>query len=206
MPRLVCPYCQQASIFQSNSLWLRGLWIDGNHRYVTLIMCPNADCQGVVTAASPYSDINTDFTAVSYLPNAAVKEPDALIPAAVRDDLFEALRCATVRANKAVATLCRRALQGACVDQGANPKKNLYEQIDEVIASNKVHASLKEWADAIRFIGNAGAHPGQDGLETVTDEEADDILAFTEQFMELTYVARERVKRRLAAKATPPAP
>ena len=50
------------------------------------------------------------------------------------------------------------------------------------------------------FIGNSGAHPGDDGLEEVTAEEAEDILAFTEEFMALTYVARERVRRRLDAR------
>ena len=100
--------------------------------------------------------------------------------------------------------MCRRALQGACIDQGADGKKKLYHQIDEVIASNKVHASLKEWADAIRLVGNAGAHPGDDGLDKVTPDEAEDILAFTEEFMAMTYVARERVRQRLAARRATP--
>jgi hypothetical protein len=106
----------------------------------------------------------------------------------------------TVEAYKATAAMCRRALQGACIDKGASPKKRLVNQIDEVIQTAKVHASLKEWADAIRLVGNAGAHPGDDGLDNVTAEEAGDLLAFTEQFLGLTYVVTELVRRRLADK------
>lgn len=178
-----------------------GKWTDGAHRWANLLVCPNPDCVGVVVAASPFNDINSDYQPLDFLPQAVVAEPDPLIPAPVRADLYEARRCATVTAHKAVATMCRRALQGACLDQGATSGKRLYEQIDEVVAANKVHGSLKEWADAIRFIGNSGAHPGSDGLEAVTPEEAEDILAFTEEFMQLTYVARARVRQRLDARA-----
>lgn len=69
--------------------------------------------------------------------------------------------------------------------------------MEEVVNAAKVHASLKEWADAIRLVGNSGAHPGEDGLETVTEDEAEDLLSFTEQFLDLTYVVAERVRRRL---------
>jgi hypothetical protein len=205
MPNFACPYCGVMSRFTATSLWLEGKWPDGHQRAVTMLVCPNPVCRGIVMAASGDDFGYEDFDPVGILPEQAVAEPDARIPAPIRADLFEARRCATVRANKAVATLCRRALQGAVLDQGATPKKRLHEQIDEVVAANKVHASLKEWADAIRFVGNSGAHPGEDGLEDVTEEEAEDILAFTEEFLQLTYVARERVRQRLAARtATAP--
>jgi hypothetical protein len=100
--------------------------------------------------------------------------------------------------------MCRRALQGACVERGATPGKVLAAQLAEVVAANKVHGSLKDWADAIRLVGNAGAHPGDDGLETVSQEEGEDILAFTEQFLELTFVVTNRVAARLAAKKAQP--
>lgn len=202
MPNFACPYCGVMSRFSETSLWLQGRWIDGKYRHINMLVCPNPDCQGVVMAASPYSD-TSDYPPIGVIPHSPVHQPDALIPEAVRADLFEARLCASVGATKATATMCRRALQGACLDQGANPKKRLVDQIDEVIAANKVHASLKEWADAIRLMGNSGAHPGDDGLEEVTAEEAEDILAFAEQFMELTYVASARVKSRLAARQAP---
>jgi hypothetical protein len=189
------------SQFPQSSLWMTGKWIDGKHRNVNMLVCPNPVCKGVVMVATSAVVGESNYNPVGLLPRSAVAEPDALIPAPIRADLFEARRCATVQANKAVATLCRRALQGAVIDQGATPKKKLHAQIDEVVAANKVHASLKEWADAIRFVGNSGAHPGEDGLEEVTDDEAEDILAFTEEFLQLTYVARERVRQRLAARA-----
>jgi hypothetical protein len=192
-----CPYCDQVALFPQTSLWMNGRFVNGaGPWWVTMIQCPNLDCAGIVTAA--FTAMESLGRPIATLPRPTVKIPNALIPAPVRADVFEARMCYSVGAYKGTAVLCRRALQGACVEQGANPKKKLHGQIEEVVEANKVHGSLKDWADAIRLIGNSGAHVGDDGLEDVTHDEADDILAFTEEFMELTYVARERVKQRLA--------
>jgi hypothetical protein len=204
MANFTCPHCDRMAQFPGTGLWIHGRFSDSaGVLWVNMLQCPNPDCRGVVMAATPVDGPDENYRPVEILPMATVHPPDALIPAPVRADLFEARRCSNVQANKATVVLCRRALQGACVDQGASPKKNLRDQIEEVVAGNKVHGSLKEWADAIRLVGNSGAHPGDDGLEEVTAEEADDILAFTEEFMELTYVARERVRQRLAARGKP---
>jgi hypothetical protein len=172
---------------------------DPNERWVSLSTCPA--CAGVIATAAVAQGEGATIT--SMLPTAIPAQPDELIPAAIRVDLFEARLCFSVGAYKATAGMCRRALQGAVVQQGATPKKTLAAQIDEVVNSNKVHASLKDWADAIRLIGNSGAHVGDDGLETVTAEEAQDLLDFTEQFLELTYVVTARVKSRLADRIKP---
>jgi hypothetical protein len=207
MPNFACPYCGQMAQFPATNFWMTGrLPRLGPRAHGNLIQCPNPMCRGLVLAGTTQPDQQGNYRVMGLLPMATVQEPDETIPAAIRADLFEARLCASADAYKATAVLCRRALQGACVEQGATPKKNLHDQIDEVIASNKVHGSLRDSADAIRLIGNSGAHVGDDGLEAVSADEADDILAFTEEFMQLTYVARERVRRRLDARGRTTSP
>lgn len=194
----MCPYCDRAVGLAVAQVGSRAMGVFpglANGAYIGVTACPA--CTGVIAVA--YSRPDND-DALGLLPTSTAKEPSDLIPAPIRADLFEARKCMTVGAFKAAAAMCRRALQGACVQQGATAGKPLYQQIEEVINAAKVHASLKEWADAIRLVGNAGAHPGDDGLETVTREEADDLLSFTEQFLDLTYVVAEQVRRRLAEK------
>jgi hypothetical protein len=201
MPNLECPYCEHAAYFETTDTWLWGDLGTMEGVWANLGKCPNPDCDGVVAVGLTGRDRHD---VVGAIPLALVRSPDPLIAQPIRDDLFEARLCMSIGALKATAAMCRRALQGACIDLGATSGARLVDQIDEVIATNKVHGSLKTWADAIRFVGNAGAHPGSDGLEIVTREEAEDILAFTEQFLDLTYVVTSRVQARLTAKRTAP--
>jgi Domain of unknown function (DUF4145) len=196
---LVCPYCDHAAAFENNlhegSPY--GQFGDADESLrVGLSSCPSCRC---VVAIGYHNSVTGFWDPVATLPQRVVSAPDPLIPGPVADDLFEARKCFAAGTWKATAAMCRRALQGACLDLGATPGKVLQQQVAEVVASNRVHASLEEWARAIRVMGNSGAHPGDDGLETVTQEEAQDILSFTEQFLELTFVVAAKVRARVAA-------
>lgn len=198
MPDITCPYCDKAASFVRRQPDQAGILPDATDRlWCSISTCPS--CTGVVVFGYTSQGSGQPTT---FMPNGSAKEPDSLIPAPIRVDLFEARRCMTVSAYKAAVAMCRRALQGACIDNGATAP-TLYKQIEEVVNSNRVHASLKDWADAIRLVGNSGAHPGEDGLETVSAEEAEDMVAFTEQFLDLTYVVSAKVQQRLAARRAP---
>lgn len=197
MANLVCPYCGRAAYFP-NTLHAQspqGKLGDLGPVKVGLSTCPG--CGGVVAIGYHISYADSPLVMI---PKGTVEEPDELIPVPVREDLYEARLCAAAGAWKATAAMCRRTLQGACLSVGASPGKTLAGQVAEAVAANKVHASLEEWAEAIRLIGNSGAHPGGDGLESVSEEEANDLLDFTEQFLELTFVVSEKVRARVASR------
>jgi len=199
VPNIVCPYCGRAARFADPEHRLPARFRQWPQASMGISTCP-ACGHPVMFGLSPYrSDEVIDF-----LPHEIPAEPDPLIPEVIRSDLHEAQKCMTVDAYKGVAVMCRRSLQGACIDQGAGPG-TLSQQIEEVVGANKVHGALKEWADAIRLVGNDGAHPGEDGLDTVSEEDARDILDFTEQFLDLVYVVSARVKNRLATRRPPSA-
>jgi hypothetical protein len=77
-------------------------------------------------------------------------------------------------------------LQNACIEQGATAGGNLVSQLHELAKNGVVTKSLKEWGDAVRWVGNDAAHPNHDD---VTKEDAEDILKLAEQFMHVVYVA-----------------
>ncbi len=74
---------------------------------------------------------------------------------------------------------------------GSTPAKpgKLANQIKELVHAGNLHPQLGEWADAVRLFGNEGAHPGDDGLDTVSQQDAEDALSFLDQLVDWTYVA-----------------
>ncbi len=60
---------------------------------------------------------------------------------------------------KASAALSRRCLQNLLAEKAGTTKKNLVDQIQEVIDSKQLPSYLSEALDAVRNIGNFAAHP-----------------------------------------------
>jgi len=76
-------------------------------------------------------------------------------------------------------------MQSAAIDKGAT-KGLLVNQIAELATQGKITLDLKEWGDAVRWVGNDAAHPGG---QPVAKEDADDVLKLAEQFLHAIYVA-----------------
>lgn len=107
------------------------------------------------------------------------------IPDEIRADLDEAKVCFSAGAYRAAAVMARRTIQVAATDKGATGDK-LVSQIHELKQTGKITEDLKEWADAVRWIGNDAAHPTG---SPVTYDDAEDVLHLAEQFLHVLYVA-----------------
>jgi hypothetical protein len=83
-----------------------------------------------------------------------------------RDDLKEACTVLPLSA-KASAALSRRCLQSVLKEKGGAKKKDLIDQIEEVIANGGIPTSTAEQLHAVRHIGNFAAHPTK---STITGE------------------------------------
>lgn len=81
--------------------------------------------------------------------------------------------------------MARRAMQVAAMDKGASGDK-LVSQIHDLQTVGKITTDLKDWADAVRWVGNDAAHPN--GVQ-VTKDDAKDVLQLAEQFLHVLYVA-----------------
>lgn len=107
------------------------------------------------------------------------------IPLEIRDDLDEAKICISAAAYRAAAVMARRAMQVAAKEKGATEDK-LVSQIHELQKLGKITTDLKEWADAVRWVGNDAAHPND---AKVAEQDAKDVLHLAEQFLHVLYVA-----------------
>ena len=113
----------------------------------------------------------------------------------VAEDFAEALRCQWVKAYKACVVMCACAVQGSAIALGAK-KKTLTDQIDELFSQGKITEALKDFAHEIRVTRNIGAHPDKDGLEDVTEQDANDIVEFTREYLHHVYVMPAKLKAR----------
>ena len=118
----------------------------------------------------------------------AIKFPD-YIPKQIREDYEEA--CAIVHLSpKASATLSRRCLQSMIRDYWGITKSRLVDEINEL--SSKVQPTEKKVLDALRELGNIGAHPEKD-INTIVEiepGEAEKMIKVIELFLKEWYIQR----------------
>ena len=84
--------------------------------------------------------------------------------------------------------MARRTLEGTCADQGIT-RGSLAARLKKLHDKGTIDQTLTEWADALRVIGNVGAHYSE---TTVSRQDADDALAFAEALLDHIYVLRQR--------------
>lgn len=127
------------------------------------------------------------------------------IPDPVREDYYEACKIRD-RSPKASATLARRCLQGMIRDFCGISRKRLIDEINDLRKAVENGTSPKgvepetiDAIDAIRSIGNIGAHMEQD-ISVIVDvdvNEARALLELIEMLFEEWYVARHKRDERL---------
>jgi hypothetical protein len=110
------------------------------------------------------------------------------IPQDLRDEWQEAQKCFAAKAYKATAVMVRRTLEGTCADQGVD-KGSLANRLQKLKAEGRIDGLLAEWADLLRVVGNAGAHFSD---ESVSRQDAEDALEFSEALLDHVYVLRSR--------------
>jgi len=122
-------------------------------------------------------------------------EVDPAVPLDISADFREALRCQWIRAFKGTVTMCRRAVQGSVLVEGATGGR-LIDQIDDLFKKGRITESLRDMAHEIRLTGNIGAHPDEDGLKDVSEQDADDMIEFTREYFHHVYVMPNKLETR----------
>lgn len=131
-------------------------------------------------------------------PDKKIKQYPGYIPEQIREDYEEACKIAAL-SPKASATLARRCLQGIIRDFYGITKSRLCDEVNAI--QEKVDAELFDAIDAIRMIGNIGAHMEKDVnlIVDIEPEEAQQLIELIELLFEETYIRREDRKKRLQA-------
>jgi hypothetical protein len=82
-------------------------------------------------------------------------------------------------------------LEATCADQGVT-KRTLAESLKELKDKGLINGMLADWADALRVLGNEGAHYTGTSVDR---EDAEDALDFAEAFVDYLYVLSLRFER-----------
>ncbi len=110
------------------------------------------------------------------------------LPAPLKSAYSEAISCFKSKAYTATAIMCRKTLEGICVEQGAKGN-NLVSNLKELKDKGVIENRLFEWADQLRISGNEAAH---DVTVTTSPEDARDILEFTNALLEYIFTFRDK--------------
>lgn len=207
-----CPFCNHAStITHSNYSADTHTFEKGNKDgelglWNSVTVCPNNDCKEY-TIEAKLSKIkrrpngSTEFIGEPLMrwqlrPQSKAKPFPSYISQQILSDYQEACLVRDL-SPKASATLSRRALQGIIRDYWNIKKDRLIDEINEL--KGKIDQSTWEAIDAVRSIGNIGAHMEKD-INLIIDvepNEAELLIGLIEILLKDWYIARHERQQHL---------
>ncbi len=121
------------------------------------------------------------------------------VPLAIRQD-YEEANAIVKLSPKASATLARRALQGMIRDVHKIVRNRLADEINALKTEKKVSDDLWEAIDAVRKIGNIGAHMEKDVnfIIDVDEGEAEKLIELVEYLIKIWYIQKHENDELLA--------
>lgn len=157
---------------------------------ITFYCCPN--CTKITVEAKGFGKDVKDIN-MQIKPLSKAKQFPEYIPQAIRQDYEEACSIANL-SPKASATLSRRCLQGMIHDFWDIKSKNLNQEINAL--KDKIPADLWSSIDALRQLGNIGAHMEKDTdiIVDIDPNEAKTLISLIELLMKEWYINSEERK------------
>ena len=205
-----CPFCNRGATITDSNFSSRDFVFDDNNKDGNLILrtsattCPNKECREYELKANLFKhDPHTGRTVGGALlrwqlrPSSSAKVFPEYVPKPIVDDYTEACIIRDL-SPKASATLSRRCLQGIIRDFWGISKNRLVDEINELKA--KIDPATWQAIDAVRNIGNIGAHMEKD-INLVIDvepQEAQLLIGLIEILLKDWYVARHERQAHLA--------
>ena len=163
------------------------------------IICPNDECRKTIIVLKLFYNNGSIFlNKMIYPDKLPIKQYPDYIPQQIREDYEEACNIVDL-SPKASATLARRCLQGIIRNFYQVKGKNLHNEIESI--RDKVDTQLFDTINAVRQLGNIGAHMEND-VNTIVDidpEEARQLIGLIELLFEETYIRRHDREQRLLA-------
>ena len=205
-----CPFCDRGATIDGDDMRIVSgtLGIKTVHGYrklrATFIVCPNPDCREFsldlalfdLSFSGAHEVLGEPTNQWRLIPPSMAKPFPQYIPKQILQDYEEA--CRIVDASpKASATLSRRCLQGMIRDFWKINKPNLKQEIDGL--SGRIDEETWKAVDAIRTVGNIGAHMEKDVNVIVDVEpgEAEKLIWLIELLLKDWYVRKHEREERL---------
>ena len=205
-----CKYCSHHSTITDPDKFSQWMYIDMNKSTygpigfrIKAIKCPNSKCNELTIEVNLTEAVYIeDFCEWNWIPTKIIQEwkllpeseaivlPD-YIPEPIKQDYYEACRIRDL-SPKAAATLARRCLQGMIRDFFGISKLRLIDEIKAI--KDKVDQNVYEAIEAVRQVGNIGAHMKKkiDMIIDVEPGEAQLLIELIEYLIEVWYVARKK--------------
>lgn len=206
----LCPYCNQHATITDSNFSKDSHWFSNNNKdgeltiFTNVIICPNKECREYTIKGFLYKTkynanlrqtIGSPLLSWNMKPASYAKIFPTYIPESILADYQEACLIRDL-SPKASATLSRRCLQGMIRDYWkVQNKPNLFEEINAI--KDKIEPSAFLAIDAVRSLGNIGAHMEKD-INLILDvdpEEAQLLIKLIENLFKEWYISRhEREK------------
>ncbi|TXH26040.1 MAG: DUF4145 domain-containing protein [Cyclobacteriaceae bacterium] len=113
---------------------------------------------------------------------------DESVPKGIKDAYLEALKIKKT-SKVAFVVMIRRALELLCKHESA-VGRSLYEKINDLGAKDVIPKKLSQMADAIRLLGNDGAHENSGLLE---EDDIEILDKFYSTIIEYVYIAPKKL-------------
>lgn len=199
----ICPFCGHAQAYYYSHNSVQNGDYNGLHPIpeiyqessftIHTFKCNNSSCERIAVTA-----INrTTGKQIDLVPQVTMRHYPEYIPEQIRQD-YEEANMILESSPKAAATLLRRCLQGMIHDYWGIHEKNLNAEISAL--KDKVSAAQWKAIDALRKVGNIGAHMEKD-VNLIIDIDADEakkLLKLIELLFEKWYIARHDEEMLLA--------
>lgn len=112
-------------------------------------------------------------------------------PDPIKKAYSEANACFEAKAYTAAAIMCRKTLEGMCVEHKIKGR-NLAASLEEMKNQGIIESRLFEWADMLRISGNEAVH---DLTVAVPADDARDILEFTNALLEYVFTFKDKYEQ-----------
>lgn len=218
-----CPHCQQHQIWDEANRTVRVIALDvgeadiGSPNFtIACYRCLNINCNKITLITKLEAEKRKSLSREVYynktnlrwtlIPEADSKPQPSYIPAPLIEDYKEACLIRE-KSPKSSATLARRCIQGMIRDFCGITRGRLIEEINELKrrveegnAPRGVQHETIEAIDAVREIGNIGAHMERDInlIIEVDPDEAQALIGLIEMLFKEWYVARHVREYQLA--------
>ncbi|MBA3025726.1 MAG: DUF4145 domain-containing protein [Sulfurimonas sp.] len=209
-----CPHCERDVTITNDRFSEKQHYnyIDssnGNYVIVTeFLICPNPDCNKYTLEATLYDSISTTngikantaklIKKWNLIPSSKGKVFPDYIPTPILNDYNEACEIKDL-SPKASATLARRCLQGIIRDFWKVKPTILAKEIEEI--EDKIDPLIWQAIDAVRKVGNIGAHMEKD-INLIVDvepHEAELLINLIETVLDEWYIAKYKREQKLTA-------
>lgn len=207
-----CPFCGRLSVFESIEKRNSSFVAAADTKYGALIfessvnVCPNQECKEFTYLAkvSTAKVEGGHYRALNLIeqwvnrPNGIVKQFPDYVPEPILADYREAVLIKDL-SPKASATLSRRCLQGMIRNVWGVKPARLVDEIKAI--EGQIEASMLKAIDAIRNIGNIGAHMENDinFIVDVDPDEAEMLIGLLELLIQEWYVEKHERQLRIDA-------